>query len=613
MIDLSVRNVHKYYGANHVIRGISFDVNSGEKVGLLGKNGAGKTTLFKMITGDLSVDEGQIHVATGKNIEVLAQIPTFKTGATVEEILRESFAHLSEIKKRMTEVEGCEDELALKRYGRLLEEYQRLGGYEVDSKIDKMCNGMNIPTGMRGSLFADLSGGEKTRVNLARILLLECDILLLDEPTNHLDIETLEWLEGFIKKYAGTVVMISHDRVFLDRVINRVVEIDEGIAHFYGGNYTVYAEEKHRRQTLQAEQYDRQQKEIKRIEDRAAWMLEKNRFTTKHHAILSRLDHMKKIEKPSQTRKLMEGFTLGGHAAKQVLVLEDVVKIFDEKVLMKGITADITKNERIGLIGPNGCGKTTLIQMIMGNISPDSGVVKLSSNMTVAYLSQIVNFHDADATVLEVVQYELGILAAPARNILARFNFRGDDILKRIKSLSGGEKSRLRLCILMQTEANFLILDEPTNHLDIDSREWIENAVADWDVTMLFISHDRYFLKKFATKIWSMSKGNLAIFAGGFDFYLSESVRLNEALVRDVVPKKKKYVKPKSVKKVKPFEVQIEEVEQAIAEIVAQIDGDVAAGEFGAMDGYYAEKERLDAQLEAIFEAWENAGDEEDL
>jgi len=608
MIDLSVRNVHKYYGSNHVIKGVSIDVNHGEKVGLLGKNGAGKTTLFKMITGDLSIDEGSVHIATGKKVEILAQIPTFKEGATVEEILRSSFEGLVQLKIQMSSYEGCEDEKSLNRYGFLLEEYERLGGYEVESKIDKICNGMNISSGMRASEFADLSGGEKTRVNLARILLLECDILLLDEPTNHLDLETLAWLEGFIKKYPGTVVMISHDRVFLDQVITRVIEIDDGIAHFYGGNYTVYAEEKHRRLTLQTEQYERQQKEIKRIEDRARWFVAQNQFTTKHHAILSRIDHMEKIEKPTTTRKLTESFNRGGHAAKQVLVLEDVVKKFGDKVLMDGITVDVTKNDRIGLIGPNGCGKTTLIQMIMGNILPDDGLVKLSTNMTVAYMSQIVNFHDDSATVLETVQNELNILAAPARSILARFNFRGDDLLKRIKSLSGGEKSRLRLCILMQTEANFLILDEPTNHLDIDSREWIENAVSDWDVTMLFISHDRYFLNKFASKIWHMNDGNISVYHGGFEVYTEEIGKVKAEPVSMVVTKKKKYVKPTPVKKVS-FEVQIEEIEVKLGEVLAAIEAGVEAGEFDQMKGLYEEKDGLESELETLFEAWESSGE----
>ena len=277
---------------------------------------------------------------------------------------------------------------------------------------------------------------------------------------------------------------------------------------------------------------------------------------------------------------------------------------------MNGITVDITRNDRIGLIGPNGCGKTTFIQMIMGNMTYDSGVVKLSSNMTVAYMSQIVNFDDDSATILETVQSELGILAAPARHILARFNFKGDDILKRIKSLSGGEKSRLRLCILMQTEANFLILDEPTNHLDIDSREWIENAVADWDVTMLFISHDRYFLNKFASKIWHMKDGNITVFDGGFEGYLEEVQRQNVLTIPTVVSKKKKYVKPKPVKKEKPFEMQIEEVELKLEAVLAEIEADVEAGEFEKMDGLHEVKYRLETELEVLFDSWQDADDE---
>ena len=609
MIDLSVHGVHKYYGSNHILQGISFEVNSGEKVGLLGKNGAGKTTLFKIITGDLSSDEGSVTKVSGKRIEVLAQIPDFSEFETVEEILRSSFNKITDIYNEMQRLLKISDEKSLKRYGVLLEEYGRLGGYEIDSKIDKICNGMNIGPKMRAGSFKLLSGGEKTRVNLARILLLECDILLLDEPTNHLDLDTLKWLEGFINKFPGTVVMISHDRVFLDNVITRVIEIENGKVNFYGGNYSVYAFERRLRLELQAEQYERQQKEIKRIEERARWFVANNQFTTKHHALLSRLDHMEKIDKPTTTKKITEEFNSGGWASKEVLRLENITKKFDSKEIIKDLSLSITRNDRIALIGPNGTGKTTLLKIIMGRQPVTSGIVKLSPNIKIAYMSQIVVFEDENATILETATRAIGILEAPARNILARFAFTGEDVLKKVKSLSGGEKSRLNLCILMQSEANFLILDEPTNHLDIDAREWIENAVSGWDVTMLFISHDRYFLNQFASIIWSLKDGTVDEFRGGFEAYEQAVAARNQENKTQIDKAKKKYVKPRpKVEKKICYETLISETETEITELEARINELLADGEYGKMDSLYEEKYGLESRLEELYLEWESAG-----
>jgi len=475
-----------------------------------------------VITEDEPFESGQLSKATGKRIEILAQIPVFGETDTVDDILRSSFKEILEVHNAMKKIEGDEDPKVLMRYGRLMEEYERLGGYDVDYKVDIMCNGMNINETLRFSPFVQLSGGEKTRVNLARILLCDCDILLLDEPTNHLDLPSLKWLENFLREYSGTVVVISHDRAFLDNVITRIIEIDDGKANFYSGNYSWYAEEKRRRFTSQSEQYERQQKEIKRIEERAKWFLEQNQFTTKHHVILKRIDHMDKIDKPGSVKKMTEDFNSGGYAAKVIVSFDSVDKGYGKNLLLKNINLDIGRNERIALIGANGCGKTTLLKLILGEESCDRGTVKVSSNVSIIYLSQIIKFDDENATVLETFRNEYDIPEGKARSILTKFRFRTPDISKKVNSLSGGEKSRLKLCLLMQTTANFLIMDEPTNHLDIDSREWIEDAVADWDGTMLFISHDRYFLNKFATKIWSLKDSCIDEVIGDFDDYLKK-------------------------------------------------------------------------------------------
>lgn len=522
-IDISLYEVHKYYGSNHVLQGVSFEIYKGEKVGLLGKNGSGKSTIFKIISGEDDYESGQITTSKGKKIEVLDQIPVFNENDTVNDVLESSFSEVAEIHKQMKKIEGDSDPKVLDKYGALMEKYMFLGGYDVAYKIDKICNGMHISDTMREASFAQLSGGEQTRVNLARILLRECDILLLDEPTNHLDLESLKWLEAFLRDFPGTALIISHDRVFLDNVVKRIIDIEDGKAIFYGGNFSYYAEEKLRRYEAQAEAFERQQKEIKRIEERARWFVQNNRFTTKHHAIMSRIDHMDMIDRPTAMRKITEDFNAGGYAAKEAIVLEDVCKSYDNQVLLGNVSRIIRRNDRVALIGPNGSGKTTLIKMILGDVLPDQGDIKVSSNINIAYLPQVVTFKNEDATVLETLRNELGHNESTTRAILANFHFRGEEVNKKVAKLSGGEKSRLQLCILMQEKINFLILDEPTNHLDIQSREWIEEAVADFNCSLLFISHDRFFLNQFANKIWHIHDGMVEEFVGSFEDYLESA------------------------------------------------------------------------------------------
>ncbi|MCL1864149.1 MAG: ABC-F type ribosomal protection protein [Defluviitaleaceae bacterium] len=516
MIDISVNGLNKYYGSNHVLRGITFEVYKGEKVGLLGKNGSGKTTLFKVVAEDEPYDSGSISKASGKKVEILAQMPIFGENDTVDDVLRSSFADIAEIHESMKKIEGDGNPSVLKRYGKLMDEYERLGGYDVETKIEKICNGMGIGENMRHGLFSLLSGGEKTRVNLARILLRDCDILLLDEPTNHLDLDSLEWLENFIKKFLGTVVIISHDRVFLDNVVSRIIEIEDGEANFYSGNYTFYAEEKERRYQTQAEQYKQQQRKIGQLETAikrqrvwAAINPSNSSLAKRALAMERRIEQMEKVDKPTTSRKMAEDFNSGGHAAKVVVSLDLVRKSYGSNVIIDDVSLSIDRNERIALIGANGCGKTTLLKMIMGEEMCDSGTVKVSSNIKIAYMPQIIVFDDSNATVLDTLRNAAPLPEEKLRSILARFKFKAPDVIKKVGSLSGGERSRLKLCLLMQNQANFLILDEPTNHLDIESREWIEDAIEDFNGTMLFISHDRFFLSKFATKIWSMSGGGV--------------------------------------------------------------------------------------------------------
>jgi ATPase subunit of ABC transporter with duplicated ATPase domains len=529
MIDISVHDLNKYYGSHHVLRGITCEIYGGESVGLLGKNGSGKTTLFRIIAENEPYDSGSVSKATGKKVEILSQIPVFAEGDTVEAILRSSFKETTKIHDAMKKIEGDSAPAVLARYGKLMEEYERLGGYDVEIKIEKICNGMNIGMEMRESPFHLLSGGEKTRINLSRILLRDCDILLLDEPTNHLDLDSLSWLENFIRDFPGTIIVISHDRVFLDNVVNRIIELEDGVAHFYSGDYSFYNEEKERRFQTQAAQYKQQQRKIEQLETAikrqrvwAAINPSNTALAKRALAMEKRIEQMEKVDRPITSKKMKDDFNSGGHAAKVVVSLDSVHKSYDSNVLLNDVSLNIERNDRIALIGANGCGKTTLIKMIMNEASSDRGEVKVSSNIKIAYMSQIIIFDDENTTVLNTLRNVSDFPEEKIRSILARFRFKAQDVMKKTGNLSGGERSRLKLCLLMQKQANFLILDEPTNHLDIESREWIEEAIAEFNGTMLFISHDRFFLNRFASKIWGMKDGQITAFDGGFEDYLKQ-------------------------------------------------------------------------------------------
>ena len=525
MAEISIHEINKHYGANHVLQGISFEIHAGERVGLLGRNGSGKTTLFKIITGEEDYDSGTIAKASGRKIEMLSQIPDFDENDTAEDILRSSFAEVTEVYAAMKRIEGDGNPAALARYGRLMEEYEHLGGYETEVRLEKICNGMKIDDGMRNSNFGRLSGGEKTRVNLARILLTDCNILLLDEPTNHLDLSSLAWLEQFLRGFGGAVVVISHDRVFLDNVVNRIVEIKDGKAHLYSGNYTFYVEERERRFQSQALQHKHQQQKIEQLEAavtriRTKMNPDNEKNAKRAKAIEKRIERMDKIDKPTRAKRIMKDFGEGLHAAKELVVFDAVSKRFDRLLIMDEVSVKIRRNDRIALIGANGCGKTTLLKMILGEELADSGILKISDNARIAYMPQVIEFENPGFTILETFREATGALEEKARSVLAGFHFRAQDVMKKVEKLSGGEKSRLKLCLLMQNNINLLILDEPTNHLDIESREWIEQAIEKFDGTILFISHDRYFLGKFAESVWAMEGGVVDAWDCGFYEYL---------------------------------------------------------------------------------------------
>lgn len=616
MIEIAVNEINKYYGSNHVIKGITFEINSGERVGLLGKNGSGKTTLFKVITGEEPFESGSISRASGKKIEILSQIPEFGENDSSEDVLRSSFKEISEVFNAMKNIEGDPDPVILARYGHLMEEYELLGGYDMEFRLDKICSNMNIDDRLRRSLFHQLSGGEKTRVNLARILLRDCDILLLDEPTNHLDLRTLEWLEKFLCDFSGTVLVISHDRTFLDRVVTRIIEIDGGKANFYSGNYSFYVEEREQRYLTQAEQYKQQQRKISQLEaaiKRQRVWAQINPSNTglakRALAMEKRIEQMDKVDKPVTARALKGEFGSDGYVAKEIVSFNCVCKSYGSKVLLTDIDLKIRRNDCIALVGANGCGKTTLLKMILKEEHCDSGEIKVSASSKPMYMPQMIEFENNDATVLDLLRRSLELSEERARSILAGFHFRAQDVMKKCGSLSGGEKSRLKLCMMMQNKSNFLLLDEPTNHLDIASREWIEGALSDFDGTMLFVSHDRYFLNKFANKVWSMENGKIVQYDCGFEEYLeishmdsvTEKLPMKKASKKTQPPQNKISPDKKSAVSI---EALINEAEAELKIVEGEIESDSLICDFSRIEELYEKKNDLAERIENLYNEW---------
>lgn len=628
MIEIQVNGLVKSFEVGkNVLDGLTFQIDQGERVGLLGRNGAGKTTLFKILTGELDYDEGQVTIAQGHRLGLISQIPVYPAGYTVEDVLRSAFSRLQKLAGEMESLaarmaEGDSDSAVLRRYGELSEKFEVFGGYDTDVAVNKIANGLSITPEQRCQLFDSLSGGEKTRVNLGRLILEDTDILLLDEPTNHLDLHATEWLEEYIRSFRGTVVAISHDRYFLDRIVSRVIEVQDGKAEFYSGNYSFYAVEKERRFQERMKQYEKEQAKIQQLE-RAAdqlhlWAFMGNDALHKRaFSIEKRIERMRTTAKPTKARKMDARFSTAEFHGDEVLALRRLSKSYGEKHLFEGIDLKIEGSERIALIGDNGTGKSTLIKMIVGELYPDDGRIRIGPQVKMAYLPQIVHFDHPDWNMVEnMMAAKRGLSAQSARNRLAAYDFRGEDVLKPVSVLSGGEQSRLRLCMLMDDDVNFLILDEPTNHLDIASREWIEEAVEAYDGTLLFVSHDRYFINRFATRIWELSGGTVTDYPMGFTQFRSVKAQEEAEKADPPRPQKEKTERPaRGNKAQQAARRQLTICERDIAkaeERLAQLDSEMeaAACDYEKLNELVQEKERVQSELDALYEKWEALSEE---
>lgn len=618
MIDIAVHNLTKFFviGEN-LLEGLSFEVQEGDCVAILGRNGCGKTTLFKILTGEMDYDDGEIYVNPDKKLGLISQIPQFPDGWTVEEVLRSAYLPLLRTKERMTQLEqemaaGATD-AQLREYDSLVNRFQSGGGYDMDVDTDKVCNGLGITKAQRAQLFSSLSGGEKTRMNLARLLLEKTDILLLDEPTNHLDLRSVEWLESYINTIKSTVLVISHDRYFLDRVADRVVEIVDGHGEFYSGNYSFYIEEKQARFNLQLKQYEQEQAKLKQlgytVERMKGWGINNRTLYRRAMSIQHRMERIKKTEKPKTEKTMKASFGEKEFSGDVVFKTRDMTKSYGERTLFSGVELRVEGGERIALLGDNGTGKTTFIKCLLGE-EDCGGKIQFGPTVKWGYLPQIIHFDHPERSLYDTMLYEKNCTPQMARDRLGAFMFQGEDVFKQVKNLSGGEQSRLRLCMLMDEKINFLILDEPTNHLDIASREWVEAAIEEFEGVLLFVSHDRYFIEKFAERIWVLEDGTIRDYRCDYKKYRSIIEREAMAKPATVSEPKVKKEKPKGGTKevdklIRRLEREIEKQEQVIARLEGEIE--LAAADYQELSRLLCEKETEEAVLLELMEQWEAA------
>lgn len=545
MIELSLSNIEKNFGFKKVLNGFNLELKTKERIALIGPNGSGKTTIFKIIIGEENINNGNISIRKDSTIGMLSQIPPiFKEETTVKEILLIGKTKVKEIEQKLRELENkmstCKpNELnnLLKRYGILQEKFNNLNGYQLESDINKVCNGFKIKPEMLDRKFNTLSGGEKTIVYFASLILSEPSILLLDEPTNHLDIDTLEWLEEYLKNYKGSILISSHDRYFLDKVTTKTILIERGKEEVFFGNYSYYLEENERRIMAEFEDFKDQQKQIAAMKASIKKLQEFGRlafpggesFFKRAASIQKRLDKIELLDKPETKKELPLDFQVQKRSGKEVLIIDNLSLMIGDRILLEDANMHIRYGEKVCLMGKNGTGKSTIIKLLFNDTPAEivDGEIKLGSNVNIGYLPQEIHFEDENATALDTARRFFDGSETALRATLAKFLFYGENVFKKVGSLSGGEKVRLKLLELIQKKANFLILDEPTNHIDIDTKEMLEEALNEYSGTILFISHDRYFINKLAKRTLCIEDGHINSYLGNYDDYKEQLLRLS--------------------------------------------------------------------------------------
>lgn len=623
MMILNANNLRKMFGEEVLFDNVSFRVEDMDRIGFVGANGAGKSTLFKILAGDMNYDAGDIFKNKYTKIGYLDQYACSDSDNTVFDELLTVFSEVVEIEQELEEIrfdiENQTDglETLIQRQNALNERFAELDGFYYRSKIRAALLGLGFSESEFGLQVQSLSGGQKTRVELGKILLSDANLLLLDEPTNHLDISSVEWLEEFLLGYKGAVIVISHDRYFLDRVTNRTFELEGGKLFSMDGNYSAYVKQREIEKLTQERNYENTKKEIERlegvVEQQRRWNREKNIKTAESKLkVIERLE--KTLEKPQERPENIKfRFQAAPGGGNDVLIAEGLSMAFGEKMLFRNADIHIQKGERVFLLGPNGCGKTTLLKIMMGQLAATAGTYKIGANTHVGYYDQIQEHLHMEKTVIdEVWDTYPKMTQTEVRNALAAFLFRGEDVFKEISKLSGGERARVELVKLMLKRVNFLIMDEPTNHLDIQSKEALEAALADYDGTMLVVSHDRYFINKLASRILRMDGERVLNYAGNYDYYLEKfkeskpEAAKSKPAANDYKEKKRMEAeKRKTISRYHKVEEWISEKEHAIDALNQTLATPEVATDYVKAGALTAELETLEQELEALLEEWE--------
>lgn len=624
---LALNKISKAFGTDVILENISFNIENGEKAALVGVNGAGKSTLFKIITGELSADDGQVimpkNTSVGyfsQNLEIDSQNTIYAELLTVFEPVMAIESKKRDMEAEMAELSGAELQEFMRVYDELSVELEKKNGYEYESRIRGVIKGLGFSEEEGSQGIYELSGGQKTRVALGKLLLAAPDVLLLDEPTNHLDINALSWLEDYLKAYKGAVIAVSHDRFFLDKIAQKVIEIENRNSKIFYGNYSYYAEKKTVDREIEYKQYINQQKEIKHQQEVIKKLREFNREKSIKRAE-SREKILEKMDKLSAPENLPEKmrFTIKPvkESGNDVLEIENLAMAFDNTILFENITFDVKKGEKIALIGPNGIGKTTLFRIILNRLSPKEGRVKTGASVVIGYYDQEQSDLNLNKTIFEEISDAYPDLTnTKIRNVLAAFVFTGDNVFKSISTLSGGERGRVALAKIMLSNANFLILDEPTNHLDIDSKEILENVLREYEGTVLYISHDRYFINSTATRIVELTPNKANIYLGNYDYYIEkkkEAVLIRTEQKTNITEnkldwKKQKELQAQQRKKenaLKRLEEEISLAEEKVNELASLLESEeVYTNAFRSRE-IFEEKEQLEEKLLQLYDKWE--------